>query len=187
MKIFLPQATIGLPILHDDDENNIPEFAIKHMCDFIAASFTRKAGDVEIVRGFLQNHDSNMRIFAKIENHEGVNNFDEILTEADGIIICRNQLSMDFSAEKLYIAQKWMLEKCNLYAKPVFVAEQILDSMTHNTKPTRHESADIANTIIDGADGFMLDIETSEGNYAADAVNWLVKSALEAEKIIDWR
>lgn len=123
MKIFLPGAVIGLNILSEEDEQNIPEFALKNYCDFISASFTRKADDIEYIRSVLQNHESNLKIFAKIENHEGVNNFDEIANEADGIIICRNQLSMDFNSEKLYIALKWMIEKCNLAAKPVFVTE----------------------------------------------------------------
>lgn len=121
MTIFLPGAVIGLQILSEEDEQNIPEFALKHGVDFIAASFVRKVSDVEYIRNVLANHDSSCRILAKIESHEGLHNFDEIIQEADGIIIARNQLSMELPAEKLFIAQKWMIEKCNLAAKPVFV------------------------------------------------------------------
>ena len=185
MTIFLPGAVIGLPILSEEDEQNIPEFALKHNTDFISASFVRKASDVEYIRTVLANHDSNCRIMAKIENHEGLHNFEEILAEADGIILSRNSMAMEMSPEKVLIAQKWIVEKCNLAAKPVFIHQQLLESMVRRNRPTRHEAADITNAVLDGVDGFLLDIETSEGEYPVECIQQLVKCANEAEKLLD--
>lgn len=187
MNISLPGAVINLPILSEEDEQNIPEFALKHNTDFICASFTRKASDIEYIRTVLANHDSNCRIIAKIENHEGLHNFDEILAEADGIIFSRNSISMEMPPEKVLIAQKWAIEKCNLAAKPIFIHQQLLESMIHKPKPTRHEASDISNCVLEGTDGFVLDQETGEGNFPVQAVEQIVKCSLEAEKMIDWR
>lgn len=94
---------------------------MKHGIDYIAASFIRKASDVEYIKNLLQQHGASVKVIAKIENHEGLHNFDEILVEADGIILSRNEISMEIPPEKVFIAQKWMIEKANLAAKPILM------------------------------------------------------------------
>ena len=119
----LPGAIIDLPSVNEDDEMVISEFAVKYRADAIAVSLVRKATDIEYVRSLLPPADATrMKIYAKIMNHEGLHNFDEILHEADGIIICRADLGMEIPPEKVFVAQKWMVEKANLAAKPVVMA-----------------------------------------------------------------
>lgn len=121
--VKLPGAIIELPTVNEDDEMCITEFAVKYGLDAIAVSLVRKATDVEYVRSLLPPKDTTrIKIFAKIMNHEGLHNYDEILQEADGIIICRADLGMEIPPEKVFIAQKWMVEKANLAAKPVVMA-----------------------------------------------------------------
>ena len=121
MKINLPGAIIDLPTLSEEDEQIIIEFGLKHGIDFIAASFIRKASDVEYIKNLLAQHGSQVKVISKIENHEGLHNFDEILIESDGIVLSRNEISMEIPPEKVFIAQKWMTEKANLAAKPILM------------------------------------------------------------------
>lgn len=137
MKVTLPGANIDLPTLMDKDEDDILEFGVKQGIDFISASFVRKASDVEYIRNILGAKGANIRIISKIQTHEGLHNFDEILQESDGIMIMRTDLSFEIPPEKVFIAQKWMVEKANLAAKPVMICGQMFDSMCKNARPTR--------------------------------------------------
>ena len=187
MKISLPGVTIDIPTITDRDQHDINEFAIKGSVNFIAVSSVRKAMDIEFVRNMLGPKTLGTKIIAKIENHEGLSNFDEILAEADGIMICRSDLSLEIPAEKVYIAQKWMIEKANLAAKPVMIASQMFESMIKSARPTRQEASDISNAVLDGVDACILHSETVIGDYPINAVSMLGKCCVEAEKTIDYR
>ena len=160
---------------------------MKQNIDFIALSYTRKASDIEFARNVLGQQAAQIKVIAKIENHEGLHNFDEILSEADGIIISRADLAMEIPPEKVFIAQKWMIEKANLAAKPVMIVTQMFDSMVKQARPTRQEASDISNAVLDGVDGLILNEETYSGDYPINAVSMLAKCCVEAEKTIDWR
>ena len=187
MKINLPGAVIDLPTLTDKDEDDIVEFGLKNNVDFVAASFVRKASDVEFVRNVLGQKGADVKIISKIETHEGLHNFDEILAESDGILISRSDLSLELPPEKLFIAQKWMVEKANLAAKPIIIATQIFESMIEVARPTRSEATEISSAVLDGIDGIVLNNETANGNYPVQAVVMLSKCCVEAEKTVDHR
>jgi pyruvate kinase len=129
----------------------------------------------------------NVKIISKIQTHEALDNFDAILEESDGIMISRQHLSLEIPPEKVFIAQKWMIEKCNLAAKPVMIISQMLESMCKAARPTRAEASDVANAILDGVDGIVLSDETAVGDYPINAVSILAKCCVEAEKTIDFR
>jgi pyruvate kinase len=118
----LPGAIIDLPTLTEKDEDDIVDFGLKKGIDMIAASFVRKASDIDYIRDVLGPRGSHVKIIAKIENHEGLHNYDEILAVTDGIMVARGDLGMEIPPEKVFIAQKWMIEKANLAAKPVITA-----------------------------------------------------------------
>ncbi|MDD3647861.1 MAG: pyruvate kinase [Candidatus Dojkabacteria bacterium] len=151
--------------------------------DFVAASFIRNVNDLKAVEKLLVG--SNTKVIAKIEDMEGVSNFDDILAEAEGIMIARGDLGVEIPAEKVPLIQKRFIEKCNLLGKPVIVATQMLQSMTENITPTRAEVNDVANAIFDGTDAVMLSAETSTGRYPVEAVATMSRIALEIEKSVE--
>jgi len=118
----LPGAIIDLPTLTDQDENDIIDFGIPQNVDYICVSFVRKASDIEYIRDVLGPKGAHIKIISKIENHEGLHNYDEILIASDGILIARGDLGMEIPPEKVFIAQKWMVEKANIAAKPIVTA-----------------------------------------------------------------
>ena len=172
--INIPGVHIQLPALTEKDIDDI-RFGVENDFDFIAASFVRRAADVEAVRAVL--HDcggDDVKIIAKIENQEGVDNLDAILDAADGIMVARGDLGVEIPAARVPILQKQMIRKGLQQGKPVITATQMLDSMMRNPRPTRAEVSDVANAVYDGTGSVMLSGETAGGKYPVEAITAMV-------------
>ena len=179
--VNVPGVAIKLPALTERDCNNI-RFAIEAGVDFIAHSFVRSREDVLAVRKLLKEANSDIRIIAKIENQEGVDNIDEILEEADGIMVARGDLGIEVPQERIPGIQRLLVSKAIGVHKPVIVATQMLQSMIQNPRPTRTEVTDIANAVYSRTDALMLSGETAYGDYPVEAVKVMASVALQAEK-----
>ncbi len=179
--VNVPGVRINLPSLTEKDRANIL-YCIKKDLDFIAHSFVRCKQDVLDIQRILDEHNSPIKIIAKIENQEGVDNIDEILEVAYGIMIARGDLGIEVPAEKIPGIQRVLIRKCVEVKKPVIVATQMLHSMIQNPRPTRAEVTDIANAIYYRTDALMLSGETAYGKYPVEAVQTMTKVAREAEK-----
>ena len=186
--INIPGVHIHLPALTDKDVADI-RFGVENDFDYIAASFVRRAADVEAVREVLHScGGDDVRIIAKIENQEGVDNVDEILAAADGIMVARGDLGVEIPAARVPILQKQMIRKGLQAGKPVITATQMLDSMIRNPRPTRAEVSDVANAVFDGTSCVMLSGETAGGKYPIEALSAMVEIVEEAESSIHyWR
>ena len=182
--INLPNVSVNLPALATKDIEDL-KFGCKNNIDFVAASFIRKAEDVrEVRRVLVENGGERIQIISKIENQEGLDNFDEILAESDGIMVARGDLGVEIPAEEVPFAQKMMIKKCNKAGKIVITATQMLDSMIKNPRPTRAEANDVANAIIDGTDAIMLSGETAKGKYPLEAVEVMNRIAMKTDPTI---
>lgn len=180
--VNVPGIPIQLPAVTDKDISDI-QFGLKQGIDFIAASFTRKASDILAVRKIVEEANANVKIIAKIESREGLDNLDSILEVVDGLMVARGDLGVEIPVEEVPIAQKEMIRKCHLLGKPVIVATQMLDSMIRQPRPTRAEASDVANAILDGTDAIMLSGETAAGHYPVEAVQMMDKIACRTEKV----
>jgi pyruvate kinase len=179
--VNVPGVRINLPSLTEKDRKNIL-YSIEHQVDFIAHSFVRNKQDVLDIQSILDEHQSPVKIIAKIENQEGVDNIDEILEAAYGIMIARGDLGIEVPAEKIPGIQRVLIRKCVEMKKPVIVATQMLHSMINNPRPTRAEVTDIANAIYYRTDALMLSGETAYGKYPVEAVQTMTKVISESEK-----
>lgn len=182
--VNLPGTKVNLPDLSENDISDI-EFGIKEGFDIIAASFVRSRNCIRQIKDILNKHNYKMLIIAKIENREGVDNLDEILDEADGIMVARGDLGIEVKAAEVPYLQKQIIKKCNQKGKIVITATQMLDSMIKNPRPTRAEVADVANAIYDGTDAIMLSGETANGKYPIEAVEMMDAIAKETESHIN--
>lgn len=185
--VNVPGVKTSLPGITEKDAADIV-FGIEQDVDFIAASFVRKASDVLEIRELLEKHNAgHIQIISKIENQEGVDNLDEILEVSDGLMVARGDLGVEIPAEEVPLAQKRMIEKCNLAGKPVITATQMLDSMQRNPRPTRAEASDVANAIFDGTDAIMLSGETAAGKYPVESVRTMAQIAERTETALPYR
>ena len=184
--VNIPGIRLSMPYVSEKDKEDIL-FGIEQGFDFIAASFVRTADDVRDLRKILNENDSNIRIIAKIENREGVNNLDEILSVADGIMVARGDMGVEIAFEKLPTIQKKLITKCRMMGKRVITATEMLESMIHNPRPTRAEISDVANAVYDGTSAIMLSGETAAGKYPVQAVKTMAKIAKTAEESINYR
>lgn len=177
--VLIKNINIKLPILSKKDEQGI-KFAVKNKLDFVAVSFANSAKNINLVKKKLGK--SGIQIIAKIENALGVKKFDEILNASDAIMVARGDLGTEIPSEKIPLLQKEMIEKSNIEGKPVIVATQMMESMINNRTPTRAETSDVANAILDGADSVMLSAETSIGKHPALVVKTMTKICKNTEK-----
>lgn len=184
--VNVPNVAIRLPAITDRDREDI-RFGVEQKVDFIAASFVRNAECILEIRAFLKECNApEIPIIAKIENEEGLENIDEIIRAADGIMVARGDLGVEIPPEELPYIQKQMIQKCNENYKTVITATQMLDSMIRNPRPTRAEVTDVANAVYDGTDAVMLSGETAAGKYPIEAVQMMVHIVEQAEAHLDY-
>lgn len=172
--VNLPDVDISMSSLTEKDIKDL-EFGLDVGVDFVAMSFVRSARDVQDVISRIRAKKSNAAIIAKIEKPEAVEVIDEIIEEADGIMVARGDLGIEIPSEQVPLVQKKIIERCRMAGKPVITATQMLDSMINNPRATRAESSDVANAVVDGTDAVMLSGETAAGKYPVEAVKTMVK------------
>lgn len=185
--VNVPDVKLSMPFLSEKDKNDIL-FGIKNDVDFIAASFVRRADDIRRMRKFLNDHGGyDVHIIAKIENREGVENIDEILEAAEGVMVARGDMGVEIPYEEVPVLQKLIIKKCIAAGKQVITATQMLESMIKNPRPTRAETTDVANAIYDGTSAIMLSGETAAGQFPVEALETMVRIAERTEEDIDYR
>ena len=178
----LPRVNVNLPTITEKDKDDILNWGVKNNVDFIAASFVRKGSDIDVIRDVVgETPGRKIGIIAKVENMEGLDNFEDIVNKSDGVMVARGDLGMEIRMEQIFLAQKRMIRRCNEAGKPVITATQMLESMTGAPRPTRAEATDVANAVIDGTDCVMLSGETAAGKYPLDAVSAMADICGEAE------
>lgn len=185
--VNVPGTHLSMPFISEKDRKDII-FAIEKGYDFIAASFTRSADDILEIRKLFEEYNCNsINIIAKIENMQGVENIDEIISVADGIMIARGDMGVEIPNEEVPVIQKMIIKKVYEAGKQVITATQMLDSMIKNPRPTRAETTDVANAIYDGTSAIMLSGETAAGLYPIDALKIMDKIAKRTEEDIDYK
>jgi len=177
----LPGVAVSAPALTEKDLADL-EFCIEQELDYLALSFVRTAAEVIELKKLLAQRGASIQVIAKIEKPEAVEAFAEILAAADGIMVARGDLGVEINSEKVPLIQKRIIRQCNLAGKPVITATQMLESMVNNPRPTRAETSDVANAILDGTDAVMLSAETASGDYPCEAVEMMVRVAVDVER-----
>jgi pyruvate kinase len=179
--INLPGTKVSIPAITEKDLDDLA-FCMTQEIDYVALSFVRQAADVLELKEILKQGKSDLRVIAKIEKPQAIDDFDAILQAADGIMVARGDLGVEMSPEKVPLIQKRIIRKSNKAGKPVITATQMLESMIHNPRPTRAETSDVANAILDGTDAIMLSGETAAGKYPVEAVSLMVRVARDVEQ-----
>lgn len=183
--ISVPGVTWNFDTITEEDWEHL-NFTVKRGLEFVGLSFVRTADDVAKVREFIQKNNALTKIIAKIERPEALENFEQILEAADGIMVARGDLGIQIPIQRVPIVQKDLIRRCNHVGKPVIVATQMLESMVNSPRPTRAEATDIANAIFDGADAIMLSEETAIGHYAVEATEMMSLITKEAEMALPY-
>ena len=184
--INVPGVTLSMPYISEKDRDDLA-FCVEEDFEFIAASFTRSADDIVMIRNELESHNCrNIRIIAKIENTDGVENIDDIIRVSDGIMVARGDLGVEIPMEEIPVLQKQLIRKAYAAGKQVITATQMLDSMVKNPRPTRAEATDVANAIYDGTSAIMLSGETAAGAYPIESIKTMVRIAERTESEIDY-
>jgi len=185
--VNIPGVELSIPFMSEKDKEDLL-FGIKQDVDFVAASFTRTADDIKEMKAFLKaNGGEDIRIIAKIENSQGVDNIDSIIEACEGIMVARGDMGVEIPEEEVPIIQKMIIKKVIAAGKVVITATQMLDSMMKNPRPTRAETTDVANAIYDGTSATMLSGETAAGAYPVEAVKMMARIAERTEKEINYR
>jgi pyruvate kinase len=182
--INLPFTKVSAPSLTEKDMEDLL-FGLKHKVDWVALSFVRKAKDIEYLRSIIDKHQSTTRIVAKIEKPEALENIDSVIAATDAVMVARGDLGVEIWMEEVPMVQKMLVAKCNMAAKPVIVATQMMESMIENPRPTRAETNDVANAVMDGADALMLSAETAAGKYPIEVIRSMVRTIGSVEKQAD--
>ena len=178
--INLPGVPVSAPALTDKDLADLA-FCIEHKLDYVALSFVRSAADVIGLKEILHREQSELKVIAKIEKPEAVTDFEAILAVSDGVMVARGDLGVELNPERVPLIQKRIIRLCNRAGKPVITATQMLESMIGSPRPTRAETSDVANAILDGTDAVMLSAETASGRYPREAVAMMVRIAGDVE------
>jgi len=180
--VNLPSLDVRLPAMTEKDEQDL-EFGLAQGVDIVSLSFVRRAADLRVLKQFLRDRGAaDMPVLAKIEKPQAVANLAEILTECDAVMVARGDLGVEVSPEKVPMLQKQIIRACNERSIPVITATQMLDSMIHNSRPTRAEASDVANAILDGTDAVMLSGESAVGKFPVQAVEMLARIAADVER-----
>ena len=184
--VNVPNVEIKLPSITEKDKKDII-FGCQMGVDFIAASFIRKASDIlEVKKVLSENNGSHIKVIAKIESQEGVNNIDSIIEVTDAVMVARGDMGVEIPLERVPIIQKSIIKKCNKAGKIVITATQMLDSMIRNSLPTRAEASDVCNAIFDGTDAIMLSGESASGSYPIEAATTMSTIAKESEAHLEY-
>src|SRR3977135_1207158 len=181
--INLPGVKLRVPAMTPKDRADLL-FALKHGANYIAVSFVRRPEDVLLAKRLIRRAGKDTPVIAKLEKPEAIEQLDEILPVADGVMVARGDLGVEMSPERVPVVQKTIIKRAREFRKPVITATQMLESMTENPRPTRAEASDVANAIFDGSDAVMLSAETASGKYPVEAVSMMARIIEEAESSI---